>query len=526
MSLDTLWIVSEVLLALVLLFGVTIVGACYYLEPSFRRNFRYAKDFPQIKGLPVFGNVLQFIKPRGELFPILRSLREALGGIYVIRIFFMTFYHISDPDAVEAVLSSTKHITKGKAYDFLRPWLGEGLLTSGGKVWHSRRKLLTPAFHFRILEQFSEHLEHHAARLTSELEEERRKAGGASIDVTPIISRVTLRAIMVTAMGKVDFQTNGNCPGLLNENSYFEAVHRVGNAFIERFIRPWLWVYPIFKLTALYKVFREDLKTLHDFTSKVIAERKEIVRQHGKDLDSGEGMHTIPEDSAPELRGRKKARLQPFLDVLLTAQREGAAISDNDIREEVDTFMFEGHDTTSVALGWALELLGRHPDVQDRLAAELKEAGSDWESVSKLPYLDRVLKECLRLRPSVPFISRYLGDDAVLPDGKIIPANAVCNIIIYHLHRHPDHFPDPERFDPDRFLPELEQSRHPFAYVPFSAGPRNCIGKRFALMEVKLLLAAVVRQFLVRSAVAHQGDEMIIADIVLRPSSGVRLQLT
>ncbi|KAJ1531362.1 hypothetical protein ONE63_000045 [Megalurothrips usitatus] len=414
----------------------------------------------------------------------------------------------------QAVLSSSKHISKGRAYHFLRPWLGRGLLTSDGQLWHTRRKLLTPAFHFRILDQFSEHLQEHASRLVDDLAAAARDAGkgGAGLDVAPIISRLTLRAIMVTAMGKVDFRTNADSASQESEHSYFEAIHRVGAAVVERGVQPWLWVDPIFHLTAFYRRFRSDLETLHGFTSKIISERKSDMRE----CEEGD------QDSA----GKKKRTLRPFLDVLLAAQGEGADLSDRDIREEVDTFMFEGHDTTSVALGWALELLGRHAAVQDALAEELRAAGSDWSAVSRLPFLDRVLKECLRLRPSVPFISRYTDHDIVLSDGKVVPADAVVNILIYDLHRHPDHFPDPERFDPDRFLPEKEQARHPFAYVPFSAGPRNCIGKRFAVMELKLLLAAVIRSFHVRSGMPSREHDMFTLDLVLRPSTGVFLHLT
>ncbi|XP_034238722.1 cytochrome P450 4C1-like [Thrips palmi] len=512
--------------AFLLLAGLALAAAALllYYDPTIRRAVKIAETYPQPSALPVVGHLLHILKPRNELFWLLRNLHAKFGTRFAIILFARPSFNLADPHAVEAVLSSSKHITKGKVYDFLRPWLGNGLLTSEGKLWHSRRKMLTPAFHFRILDQFAEHLEEQGARLVDELEAARlarasRTAAAATdvaedvpegaVDVVPAISRVTLRAICVTAMGKVGFQSSGDSAEE-GEKTYFESIHRVGTGIVHRLVRPWLWMPIVYKRTASYRQLFNDLRTLHGYTAKVIAERKAL-------LDDP--------DARPHDDGDSKRRvLRPFLDVLLSAQRDGADLSDTDIRHEVDTFMFEGHDTTSMALSWALELLGRHPEMQDKLVEELEGAGSDWDSVSRLPFLDRVLKECLRLRPSVPFIARQLDTDAVIADGQIIPAGAAVNVNIYDLHRHPDFFPDPERFDPDRFLPDKEQARHPFAYVPFSAGPRNCIGKRFAVMEMKLLLASVVRAFSVRSAMPAKLD--VIADLVLRPRAGVYLELT
>ncbi|XP_052133460.1 cytochrome P450 4C1-like isoform X2 [Frankliniella occidentalis] len=516
--LHLVWLACQSALPLLLL-AVVMLGLAMYFDPAVRRARRIAKGYPQYSSsVPIIGHLLHIVKSREELFHLLREWPKMFGSPSVLMLFGRVLFNLSDPVSIEAVLSSSKHITKGRAYDFLRPWLGEGLLTSGGEKWHYRRKLLTPAFHFKILDQFSSHLEEQAAQLVDDLAELAAAGQGAAVDVVPAVSRITLRSICVTAMGKVDFGTDSSAA--VSEKSYFEAIHRVGEATALRIVRPWLWPPPLFWLTPMYQKFRKNLNTLHGFTSKVIADRKMTLSGDADDTAVAAGEAGAENSS----RFKRKARLRPFLDVLLNAQRRGEDISDQDIREEVDTFMFEGHDTTSMAISWSLELLGRHPEVQERVVEELRGAGGeDWESISRLPYLDRVFKECLRLRPSVPFISRLLETDAVLPDGRILPATSMGNIHIFDLHRHPDHFPDPDRFDPDRFLPQVEQARHPFAYLPFSAGPRNCIGKRFATMEVKLFLAAVVRRFHIRSAMPEHLD--VTADLVLRPRDGVRLRL-
>lgn len=142
--------------------------------------------------------------------------------------------------------------------------------------------------------------------------------------------------------------------------------------------------------------------------------------------------------------------------------------------------------------------------------------------LSELSYTDRVIKECLRLYPPVPIISRETSEEFILFGCKI-PIKTMSHIHIFDLHRDPDQFPDPERFDPDRFLPENIEKRHPFAYVPFSAGPRNCIGQKFALLEIKALLKHILFNFRL-TPITKREDIVFIADLVLRSRDPVRVQ--
>ena len=168
-----------------------------------------------------------------------------------------------------------------------------------------------------------------------------------------------------------------------------------------------------------------------------------------------------------------------MLDTLLVAEAKGQ-IDAEGIREEVDTFMFEGHDTTATGLLFIFFLLGQHKDVQQRVYEEIKSLvdASGGEPLStadfnSMNYTDRVIRESMRLYPPVPFISRDLTEDVQLASGHTVPKGTQCHLHIYDLHRDPEQFPDPEVFDPDRFLPEECEKRHPFAYIPFSAGRRT-----------------------------------------------------
>lgn len=142
--------------------------------------------------------------------------------------------------------------------------------------------------------------------------------------------------------------------------------------------------------------------------------------------------------------------------------------------------------------------------------------------MSDMKYLERVIKEAMRLYPPVPIIGRKLSEDVQL-DGYCIPAGCMIKIDLYNLHRDPRYFVDPEKFDPDRFLPEFS-NRHPYAYIPFSAGPRNCIGQKFASYEEKAVICAIMRNFKIR-AVDKRDDVKMINELVLRPIGGINVTL-
>ncbi|KAL6418345.1 hypothetical protein ACFW04_012211 [Cataglyphis niger] len=216
-----------------------------------------------------------------------------------------------------------------------------------------------------------------------------------------------------------------------------------------------------------------------------------------------------------------------MLDLLIAVSRDNL-LSDLDIREEVDTFMFEGHDTTAMGITFALLLLAEHKDIQERVRIEVENAMQEsggkltMRSLQNLPYLERCLKETLRLYPSVHIISRNVEEDIKL-HSHVIPAETMLFLNIYGVHRDPNFWSNPEVFDPDRFLPERIQKRHPYSYLPFSAGPRNCIGQRFGLLELKAMIAPLIHNFYLEP-IDHLKDIRLTADIIIRPSHPVHIK--
>lgn len=186
----------------------------------------------------------------------------------------------------------------------------------------------------------------------------------------------------------------------------------------------------------------------------------------------------------------EKRRLA-FLDLMIETAKNGANLTDTDIKEEVDTIMFEGHDTTAAGSSFVLCLMGIHQDVQDRVYKELFQIFGDsdreatFNDTMEMKYLERVIMESLRLYPPVPMIARKVNEDIQLAsENYVIPSGTTVVVGTYKIHRRPDIYPNPDRFDPDNFLPERTQNRNYYSFIPFSAGPRSCVGKPFCINAI------------------------------------------
>lgn len=450
------------------------------------------------------------------------SLFNAVVGFHVlfkrhgIHLFFMgTTLSVSLQKAeyIEEVLSSNTLLAKGPEYGLLHSWLGSGLLTSTGNKWRTRRRLFTPAFHFRILEDFTPTINFQSQILAKKFGTLTRE--GKLFDIVPLVTLCTLDIICETIMGtSIHAQCDVDSP-------YVKAVNRLGELFVLRMLNPLAEFEFFFKRTAMGKEYNSCLNTLHSFTRKVIAERKQSLQVE----DYTDPAH----DNGPDKQTASKQK-RPFLDLLITEHLKNPKdITEEDIREEVDTFMFEGHDTTAMGISWALFLIGHQPREQQKIYDELDaifrndtERQVTPEDLKEMKYLECCLKEAQRIYPSVGFISRTCEEPFRIGTNTF-PKGTMVRVSTYCLHRNESVFPKPEEFHPDRFFPENSKGRHPYAYVPFSAGPRNCIGQKFALSEEKIVLANILRRFMVRS-LDPRDQIVVVAELVLRPKNGLRVQ--
>uniref|UniRef100_A0A0K0DZI4 Cytochrome P450 n=1 Tax=Strongyloides stercoralis TaxID=6248 RepID=A0A0K0DZI4_STRER len=408
------------------------------------------------------------------------------------------------PETAEKILSSTEILRKGPEYSILSEWLKTGLLTSWGDKWKSRRRLLTPTFHFHILKEFMKVFNKESKILIEELSKSDEK--NVEIDVFPYMKRCALDIICDTSMGrKVDAQTNHNHP-------YVLAVQNLNIMSFKYLRMPWLWIKPIWYLSGNGYKYDKSLKLVKDFTKQIINEKLNDLKKinNFKNINVNENI----------TNEKKKA----FLDLLIEKVEEGN-LNYEDICEEVDTFMFEGHDTTSANLSWTIWCLAHNPECQNKLIKEIDEIfdNSDrditFDDLSQLKYLEMCIKESLRIFPSVPLFSRMVEKNFTLEE-YVIPKGSTIVISPLLIHKNPNIFKNPSIYDPNNFLPENISQRSSYAFIPFSAGPRNCIGQKFALYEEKVVLTWFFRNFTVTSN--EQFDFTVpCPEIILKPSKGI-----
>ncbi|XP_012504512.1 PREDICTED: cytochrome P450 4B1 isoform X1 [Propithecus coquereli] len=387
---------------------------------------------------------------------------------------FLGFLNIYEPDYAKAVYSRGDP-KDPDVYDFLLQWIGKGLLVLEGPRWFQHRKLLTPAFHYDVLKPYVAVFAESANAMLDKWEDKARE--DKCFDIFSDVGHMALDSLMKCTFGKGDSSLGQR------DSSYYLAVRDLTLLTQQRMESFQYHNDFIYWLTPHGRRFLRACQVAHDHTDQVIRERKAALQDE------------------KEQRKIQNRRHLDFLDILLGAQDgDGVKLSDTDLRAEVDTFMFEGHDTTTSGISWFLYCMARYPEHQQRCREEAREILGDrdsfqWDDLSKMTYLTMCIKESFRLYPPVPQVYRQLSKPVTFVDGRSLPAGSLISLHIYALHRNSAVWPNPEVFDPLRFSPENASGRHPFAFMPFSAGPRNCIGQQFAMNEMKVVTALCLLRF-------------------------------
>ncbi|XP_011502147.1 PREDICTED: cytochrome P450 4C1-like [Ceratosolen solmsi marchali] len=486
---------------------------CYYLNLHYNREGRLINKLSGPRHIPIFGSMFELHTTPTEINAKLRYWSEIYKPIYKFWLGFKPLILISHPDDLEILLTNSKHINKQYAYECFGPWLGTGLLTSVGEKWHRRRKILSKAFHFNILKKYMDITNVHAQKLVSKTKLEGKET---KQNLLQFCSTHTLNIICETAMGV----------SLDNDNTakiYKNSIYKIGDIIIYRLLRPYItdWMLPF--MPKFNKEYKEVLHNLNSFTHNIVQERRKYHEKTNYVFLDKIYEDEVAESKSDETYSVQRKKLS-MLDLLLETERSGG-INEEGIKEEVATFIFEGHDTTAMGLCFAILLLAQNEEAQNIARNEVedilrpKDGKLDISDLQKMNYLERCIKETLRIFPSVPSITRYLLEDVHLKHTTI-PRNTNVIINFIDAHRNPEFWPEPEKFDPDRFLPDQIKSRHPFAYVPFSAGPRNCIGQKFAMLELKSLLANILYNFYLEP-IDYICDFELYQDIVIRPDKPI-----
>ncbi|CAG7829573.1 unnamed protein product [Allacma fusca] len=441
----------------------------------------------------------------------LTDYHRQYGNRMVITCSPVTLVILSHPDDVEKILSSREHINKPSIYDMLfTPWLGSSMFYAKGQKYFNMRKMILPAMSSKIIERTAFAANQHSRTLVNILKD--RELKGISPEIHWLFILISLDITFDFSIGK----SMGCLQNL--EHEYAVAIHNETMHLFERIFTPWLWPEFLWKISPLGRREKTNRNILHAYIDKIVQNRKkEIAAQNAGSME--------------ETQLKEKGHLN-FIDLLIREQQRGQyGITDKYIRDEINASMFAGHETVSSCLTWTIYLLCTNPEAQTKLHLELDEAfGSDknrdlqFSELSQLKFLDCCIKESLRLYPSGPMYVRAIEKDLELDKDTTIPGGINVIITPWLTHRLPEFFPEPDKFIPDRFSPENYNQKHPFAYIPFSAGPRNCIGQKMAPVMLKIVLAHIFRNFLVELA-NPEAKVNPVANVVLFPENGLQIRL-
>uniref|UniRef100_A0AC35TWD5 Cytochrome P450 n=1 Tax=Rhabditophanes sp. KR3021 TaxID=114890 RepID=A0AC35TWD5_9BILA len=490
-------IVVDLFLAFLVIYILFNISAILKWWKARQRSNELAAQFYGPPGLPVFGNMLNFIGGSVAMANYMSTEvnKAAEAGEDIMKFNVGPFLWIVPltGKAVEAVVESSEEIKKDDNYDFAAKWFGQGLLTSSGDRWRQRRKLLTPSFNTPVLKGFLVDFNEQTKILLSKFDAV--CDGKTEVNVFPYLQKAALDMICATAMGyNLKSQEDP-------ENEYLQATSKF-HSLLTHFS-----VNPQYKVDALYYIFGRGfeldkvLKTLKAFTSKVIETKKREIIEFARNNCSG------------KIKGSLMSSL-----LELNAQNK---LTDIDVKDEADTFVFGGFNSTSTSHSFLLWSLATHPEVQQKLFEEIFDVYGDderdviYDDFSKFTYLDMVIKESLRRHPSVPFGFREIQNEFKVLD-KTVPKGAHFMLSTYFRNLNPKLFPEPLKFDPDRFLVENITKNHPYDYTPFSSGPRNCIGQTYAMIQIRLVVISVLRRFKLS---ARKGMDYVIhvPEVVLTP---------
>jgi cytochrome P450 len=412
----------------------------------------------------------RWIEAHGDIFRISSPLGEATI--------------LADPKLVRHVLTEgySKYQQKSRSYAVLRLLMGNGLVTSEGEFWRGQRKLVQPAFHRRRLDALFAMMVERVQSFATEIEA--NAATRQPLDLAPPLSQLTLD-IIARAMFSSDVQT-----------AAAEVSHHIAvlNEFALQMLRnPWLFLLPRRIPLPFTRKPVHSLKSLDRIVHGIIRARREKPSAH-----------------------------DDLLSMLLAACEEetGRGMTDDQLRDEVMTIFVAGHETTANAMAWLIYLVSQHPEAENRIRREIAEhwpaEGLTMQNIGSFIYTRRVIMESLRVYPTIWSIGRRCTEDDEIA-GYQIPKGMNVVVPIFHFHWHPRFWSNPEKFNPDRFISEVDDQ----IYFPFGAGPRSCIGNHFALQELMIMTLVLYRsyRFELEPGFRVEMDPLI----TLRPKFGMRM---
>ncbi|XP_075156968.1 cytochrome P450 4g1-like [Haematobia irritans] len=517
------------------LLGIAVIAILYEVMIRNTRKYKLLKNMPCPPKLPLIGNAhLLLNKTNHEMMSDALKYHEQYGRTICAWLGPVVIVFLTDPRDIELVLGGSVHLEKSEEYRYFQPWFGDGLLISKGHHWKHHRKMIAPTFHQSILKSFVPTFAQHSKAVVQRLSNKL----GKEFDVHEYMSQTTVEILLATAMGVKEQMDGDKCL------EYAQAVVDMCDIIHRRQTKFYYRLDSIFNMSNLSKANKDLLQTILTMTRKVVNDRRknfdadaraivddenEMAKQKLK--AKKEGLRDDLDDIDEQDVGVKK-RLALLDAMMAMSKNPEIEWTDKDVYDEVNTIMFEGHDTTSAGSSFVLCMLGIHKDVQAKVMAEQEAIfGNDFlrdctfNDTLEMKYLECVILETLRLYPPVPIIARKAAHDFKLASGPYtVPKDTTVVIAQYSVHRNPTDFPNPHEFNPEHFNAETMNKRHYYSFIPFSAGPRSCVGRKFAMLKLKVLLSTILRNYSVDCRL-KPSEFKLQADIILKMTGGFNISL-
>lgn len=440
-----------------------------------------SNNIPLYKGKGIFGLGTDFLK---NVAQFTHEKEAEMGNFYRVKLFIPLFVTFR-PDIIKHVLqTNAKNYRKSRAYDQLKLALGNGLVTSEGHFWRRQRKMAQPAFYKTRLEELfiemSKVTDNYILNLKRRVEQEQ------VIEIDKEMMKVTADIVLRTLFSSDNPNETDATYKMMAEMQEY-VIHRVHKPF---FI-------PLQYINGNHRKFVKYRASFNEKIFRLIEERRQMEK-HPNDL----------------------------LSMLLDAKdaETGEGMTDEQLRDEAITIFSAGHETSANALAWTFHLLAQHPEVVEKLRKEEEKVlggkTPTFNDLRQLQYHQQVIEEGMRLYPPAHAVGREAIEEDEI-DGVKIPKNGVVFISIFALHRSPKYWKNPLQFNPDRFSPAQKKQRPKLTYMPFGAGARMCIGNHFAMMEMQLLLARLVRHFDFETVSDESIDFLPL--ITLKPKNAIPL---
>ncbi|XP_045454028.1 cytochrome P450 4C1-like [Melitaea cinxia] len=490
-----------------LLIGVAL-GFWFRWRYKNRRLLEMAKKIPGPPALPLLGNAVKFMCQPEEFVRVLKELMKDYGDVLRFWLAADLNVVVSNPDDIKLLLTNNKTNIKGPQYKYMADVIGHGILSGSGSVWRKHRKIATPNYGKRAIESYNDIFNSEVDSLVHKLNS---LCKDQDIDIYKYIVQCTSYTVCQALIGLSKHETLG----LPHLQSLIDNTPTLYDIVFDRMTKWYLQINPIFWITKSYQQQEQFKQQINDLSASILKLRMKKLTE----LDDKLYLMNTTEDSS------KNTQLSVIDRFLLSNE-----LDTKELIDETFTIFTSSQEASAKISSFLILMMAYHQTCQEKLYNEIINVlGNDDKPITdddlkQMPYLEMAFKEVLRLFPIGAMMQRTISEDIAI-SSYTIPAGASLVVPVYHIHRDPRFWDEPDAFDPERFTPENIKRRPTYCYIPFSLGPMDCLGRYFGAKLIKTIVVKILRRFKATTDKQYKNLRIIIS-ISATSLDGFHVKLT